>query len=473
MSNTFGYGQMSPDDTATDYANIAFIVKRMLARVRTAMPVQVISCSNNGAVAAIGTVVVQPLVNMVDGQNNSQAHGQIFNVPYFRLQAGSGAAIIADPVAGDIGLLCVSDRDISAVQNSQAAANPGSLRRFDLADGMYVGLIISKNVPTSYIQFDGNGNITIQCPQTMTLNTTQGPLNMTGAGGVNITDAVSITLTGDTNINGNVAATGPTINLNATSGALGLTGAGGVNLTGITGITGATTITGNTRINGNLTVTGTLSPGGPTYTRLIVPVNGTSGTYTPPVGFTRIKVRKCAGGGGGGASISGVGGDGTDTSFGGWVAVHGKGGVAGAGGTSVGGSGGANGTGTLIDRIQGGGGQGGGSVASNQLLGGMGGANPFGGAGPGAGPNNVGGAAAPNTGAGGGGGGYQAGVDGRSGGGGAAGEYVEFMMTAAQVAALGGSINWTLGQGGAAGSGSGISGGAGANGKILIEEFYT
>jgi hypothetical protein len=189
MSDTNSFsGQQLPTDIVDDYNNIYFIIKRQLARVRTATPVKVVSCSNSGGVSAIGTVVVQPLVNMLDGQGNSQAHGNINNIPYLRLQGGGNGAVISDPVAGDMGLLLVSDRDISAVQSSQAAANPGSYRRFDLADGIYIGCIFAK-APSVYIQFDGQGNININA----------------GSNKVNIT-AQTVAITGDLTVSGNVTS---------------------------------------------------------------------------------------------------------------------------------------------------------------------------------------------------------------------------------------------------------------------------
>jgi hypothetical protein len=187
MSDVSGYGQQQPTDIVDDYNTISFIIKRHLARLRTATPVKVISCSNSGGVSPIGTVVVQPLVNMLDGQGNSQTHGNINNIPYVRLQGGSNGGVISDPVAGDMGLLLVSDRDISAVQSSQAAANPGSYRRHDLADGIYIGCIFAK-APSVYIQFDGQGNININAGSNK-LNITADTVVVTG----NITATGSIT----------------------------------------------------------------------------------------------------------------------------------------------------------------------------------------------------------------------------------------------------------------------------------------
>ena len=160
----FGYGQMGPLDTASDFNVDALTIKRFLTTFRTAAVVQVISCTNSGDLAAVGFVDVQPMVNMLDGLGNAMPHGTVYNIPYFRVQGGTNAVII-DPEVGDIGLAIFADRDISAVKVNRAVSNPGSFRRADMADGLYFGGFLNA-VPTQYFRFcsvgiyatDKNGN---------------------------------------------------------------------------------------------------------------------------------------------------------------------------------------------------------------------------------------------------------------------------------------------------------------------------
>ena len=60
-----------------------------------------------------------------------------------------GFALI-DPTQGDIGLAIFADRDISSVRANRAQANPGSYRRFDMADGVYIGGILN-GMPTQTV----------------------------------------------------------------------------------------------------------------------------------------------------------------------------------------------------------------------------------------------------------------------------------------------------------------------------------
>jgi hypothetical protein len=185
-----------------------------------------------------------------------------------------------------------------------------------------------------------------------------------------------------------------------------------------------------------------------------------SGTYTAPVNLRYIEGELKAGGGGGGATTTNNGANGADSSFGSWTAIHGNGGLTGgssAGG--AGGTGGVNGTGTLIERRDGQ--NGGGSVIFATSGSGTIGGGPGGGPGGGASLQNAAGLAGKaNTGGGGGGG---------NGSGGGEGEYVRFIMTAAQVGA---SQSYSIGTGGAGGAAGGNAGGNAAAGALYIKEFY-
>jgi len=148
----FGYGVLRPGDAGSRFNILSFLIQQALGRVSTMKVVKVnaVTADPNGGPP---TVDVQPLVNQLDGQGNATPHGTIFGIPVWRMQAGA-TAIILDPVIGDIGLLICADRDISAVKAAKAAANPGSLRRFDPADGVYLGAILGAS-PTTSVQFSG------------------------------------------------------------------------------------------------------------------------------------------------------------------------------------------------------------------------------------------------------------------------------------------------------------------------------
>ena len=207
-------GQASATAGNSDFNAISFVVQQLLGRRSFCALVQVVACTNNGGVAAAGTVDVQPLVNQVDGQGNAMPHGVVYKLPYFRLIGGQNA-IINDPQAGDLGLCVFADRDTSSVRATQAQANPGSRRRNDWADGIYIGGILN-GVPTQFIQFNGS-NVTITSQQTISLNA---PTVQINAPAIQLNGAVSqsagsagsgVSLIGPVSVTNDVTASGTSL----------------------------------------------------------------------------------------------------------------------------------------------------------------------------------------------------------------------------------------------------------------------
>lgn len=166
MSGFASYQQ--PGAGASDFNAMAFVVRQFLARVSTATLVRVVAVTNTGGVSPIGFVDVAPEVDQIDADGVRVAHATIFHCPYFRLQGGTDAIII-DPKVGDIGLIVFADRDVSSVVASQGQAGPGSARRFDMADGLYVGMMVGVAAPTQYVQFSAAG-IKIHSPALVNLD---------------------------------------------------------------------------------------------------------------------------------------------------------------------------------------------------------------------------------------------------------------------------------------------------------------
>lgn len=164
-------GLMAPWSTWGDYNQQEFVITQILGKIQTATLVKVISCTNAGELSPIGTVNVQPLVHQIDSAGNPYPHTTIYNVPYFRLGSAAGNGIILDPAPGDIGLCCFASRDLTSVIANQAASNPGSARKYDFSDALYVGLMVSAATPTQFVRFSSAGveiispsQITIKAP---------------------------------------------------------------------------------------------------------------------------------------------------------------------------------------------------------------------------------------------------------------------------------------------------------------------
>lgn len=167
-----GYqGAQDAGDGAGEFGAQSFLVRQILSRVNTATLVKIVAVTNAGGLSPVGFVDVQPLVNQVDGAGNAVPHGVLHHLAYFRLQGGTNAVIL-DPQVGDIGIAVFADHDISSVVANKAQANPGSWRRFNMADGLYLGGVLN-GTPTQYVQFTAAGinvvsptKVTITAPET-------------------------------------------------------------------------------------------------------------------------------------------------------------------------------------------------------------------------------------------------------------------------------------------------------------------
>ena len=160
-------GRRIPSDSASGFNEMSFLVASILSGRHHAALVEVVACTNSGAVSAPGFVNVTPMVHQLDGAGNAVPHGIVYSLPYCRLQCGA-SAIIADPVVGDIGLAVFADRDISKVKKTRKPASPGSHRQNSFSDGVYVcGLLNS--APTQYIRLH-SGGIGIVSPTAVTIN---------------------------------------------------------------------------------------------------------------------------------------------------------------------------------------------------------------------------------------------------------------------------------------------------------------
>lgn len=184
----------TPANVANDYAVIQFIVQQLMGTMATATLVKVVACTNDGGLSPVGTVDVQPLVNLMTGDRVAIQHNVLYKLPYNRIQGGASAFII-DPEPGDVGIAVFASRDISAAKAVKGIANPGSQRQFSMADGLYIGGFLN-GTPTQYVQANSEG-ITVKSPSAITLE----------APTINIKGAV-VQTDGDVSMSGDLMAAG-------------------------------------------------------------------------------------------------------------------------------------------------------------------------------------------------------------------------------------------------------------------------
>lgn len=171
---------VAPETAGNSLSNVMDFIIRQTVRnsVNTTLPVLVMKTYPGGTGGAAGYVDIKPLVCQTDSRGRALPPTEIYHVPYFRLQSGV-AAVVLDPVPGDIGIGVFAQSDSSALsQGATDPVQPGSWRCFDQADAFYVGGFLNKK-PSLWIELTQDGKI-----------------NINASGGIKI-NAPSVDITGD------------------------------------------------------------------------------------------------------------------------------------------------------------------------------------------------------------------------------------------------------------------------------------
>ncbi len=153
------YALNDPTSPTSGYNSLRFAIDMAKNAMMTCTIVKVKKCTVKDKVGPIGRVDVLPLVQMIDGIQRTTDHVTVYNLPYMRMVGGK-RAVIMDPKEGDIGFVVTADRDISGVKEKKDVAPPGSNRRYNISDGMFVGAVLAEK-PTSYVRFNGDSEIEI------------------------------------------------------------------------------------------------------------------------------------------------------------------------------------------------------------------------------------------------------------------------------------------------------------------------
>lgn len=181
-------GVADEDVDSSDLNRLEFLIKVLQRDMSTAIPV-IITAVQAGDTNAAGYVDARPLVAQLDAWGKALPMATLHHLPYFRLQAGR-AGMVLDPVPGDIGLAVFAQSDCSTLKQGQTeTAQPGSWRKFDQADGFYIGGFINTQIDT-YVRLAQDGSIKITAPGNVTI------------------DAPSVSMTGDLYVTGDMTSGG-------------------------------------------------------------------------------------------------------------------------------------------------------------------------------------------------------------------------------------------------------------------------
>ena len=121
--------------------------KNIFFKLNVCLPANVIkyNSSNN-------TVDIQPSIQVVLTDNKFMDMPQIFDVPVLEL-GGKGLSVKIPLQTGDTGIVIFCDRDISLFKQEKKNTQPNTLRKHDLADGIFIPMKFGNS---------GSSNISIQ-----------------------------------------------------------------------------------------------------------------------------------------------------------------------------------------------------------------------------------------------------------------------------------------------------------------------
>lgn len=164
-------GVASYNAGSSQFNALSFIIQQAIRE-------QVNTCIVGKVVAVTdGYVDFLPLVTNISGKGEAVEPTTLYKLPYMRYHAGI-AAVILDPVPGDIGLAVFAGRDCSNVKaGTTEPQQPASFRGNSMANGFYIGGFLNQ-APSVFIEL-----------------TQGGAVNITASGGVNING--SVTVSGD------------------------------------------------------------------------------------------------------------------------------------------------------------------------------------------------------------------------------------------------------------------------------------
>ena len=147
----------------SQYNALSFMIQQAIReQVNTCVICKVVGVSS-------GYVDVLPMVTQVSGKGEAIPPTTLYKLPYMRYHAGV-AAVILDPVPGDIGLAVFAGKDCSNVKvGTTEPVPPASFRDNSMANGFFIGGFLNQ-APSVFIKLTQGGAVNITAPGGVNIN---------------------------------------------------------------------------------------------------------------------------------------------------------------------------------------------------------------------------------------------------------------------------------------------------------------
>lgn len=164
-----------PKDFGSELNALRFLMTSCIYdNVNTMLVVRVVAVNEE-------TIDVQTVIGDIDINGGNLDTYQIKGVRYIQWQYGKNA-IKAVPEIGDIGILVISQQDLSGIKSGQAVYDS----HYNIGDGVYIGGLYGMNQePTQFVEFK---NDELNITGTGTINISAPTVNIKDATAINLGD---------------------------------------------------------------------------------------------------------------------------------------------------------------------------------------------------------------------------------------------------------------------------------------------
>lgn len=158
-------------DRGSQVSQAQFMLDQTIQKnIQTSYLARIDSCKSAEELAGAGTVCITPLTSQTDTEGTALDMVSIPEIPHTRYQYGI-AAVIIDPVPGDIVAVNVCKNDISTIkQGTKEPVNAGSYRQFSQSDSI-AGSSVHTQTPEIYTVYRQDKTMKTRAPEGIRIET--------------------------------------------------------------------------------------------------------------------------------------------------------------------------------------------------------------------------------------------------------------------------------------------------------------
>lgn len=171
ISDKVKQGSWNAYDRGSQVNKTQFMMDRSIQKtVKTSFLARIDSCKSTEENAGCSTVCLTPLTSQTDTEGTALEMVSIPEIPHTRYQHGI-AAVIIDPVPGDIVSVNVCKNDISTItKDTKEPVNAGSFRQYSVSDSI-AGDSVHTQTPEIYTVYRQDKTMKTRAPEGIRVET--------------------------------------------------------------------------------------------------------------------------------------------------------------------------------------------------------------------------------------------------------------------------------------------------------------